>query len=98
MQSGSDRRSPTGAYEIEVSVFGTGFGESIVVHMGMNRWMVVDSCRDPETRSPMPLEYLAEIGVDLADSIKLIVATHWDDDHIDGIGELFYRAKSAVFA
>jgi hypothetical protein len=98
MQSGSDRRSPPGAYEIEVSVFGTGFGESIVVHMGMNRWMVVDSCRDPETRSPMPLEYLAEIGVDLANSIKLIVATHWDDDHIDGIAELFDRAKSAVFA
>src|SRR5258708_29371462 len=99
MQSaGNDRYSPPGASEVEVSVFGTGFGESIVVHLGENSWIVVDSCRSPTTRLPVPLEYLTRMGVNLAEHIALIVATHWDDDHIDGLAELFVEAKSAVFA
>ena len=34
------------AQEIEVSTFGPGFGESIVVHAGNNEWVIVDLCID----------------------------------------------------
>ena len=41
--------------EIEVSLFGPGYGESIVLHLGENLWLIVDSCLDPLTRDPAPL-------------------------------------------
>jgi hypothetical protein len=98
MQFGNNRASPPDSLELEVSVFGTGFGESVLVHFGEDRWILVDSCRDPETRSPIALEYLSKLGVDISRGIKLIVASHWDDDHIAGISEVFTQAQSAVFA
>lgn len=39
--------TPPVADELEVSVFGPGVGESVVVHLGHGDWMVVDSCLNP---------------------------------------------------
>lgn len=85
-------------HEVEVSVFGTGFGESIVVHCGLDRWIVVDSCRNPDSKKPAALEYLSEIGVNVSERVFLVVATHWDGDHIGGLAEVFALAKKAAFA
>jgi len=41
--------------EIEVSVFGPGYGESILVHLGAGKWVIVDSCRDNKTGETIPL-------------------------------------------
>jgi beta-lactamase superfamily II metal-dependent hydrolase len=96
--NGNEKRIRPQQHEVEVSVFGTGFGESIVVHLGLDRWVVVDSCRNPNSKKPVALEYLGEIGVDVPESLLLVVATHWDDDHIGGLAEVFAFAKNAVFA
>lgn len=98
LSNGNEKRIRPQQHEVEVSVFGTGFGESIVVHLGLDRWVVVDSCRNPNSKKPVALEYLGEMGVDVPESLLLVVATHWDDDHIGGLAEVFAFAKNAVFA
>ena len=70
--------------QIEVTVIGPGFGESIVIHVGSNQWVVVDSCLDSRTGAPAALTYLNTLGVDPSVGVKLIVASHWHDDHIGG--------------
>src|SRR5947209_2078343 len=51
-QRGSLTSNPTeahvqpGADELELTVFGGGFGESICVHVGGGSWVIVDSCID----------------------------------------------------
>ncbi len=72
------------ASEIEVTVFGPGFGESIAVHLGGGNWLLVDSCYAPSTKIPAAINYLQNIGVPL-DSVKAIVASHWHDDHVRGM-------------
>lgn len=83
--------------EIEVSLFGPGFGECVVVHLGNDQWMVVDSCLDESRERSIAESYLSAMGINLASQVKYVVVTHWDDDHIRGIGGLFEQAKSARF-
>ena len=82
--------------EVEVTLLGPGYGESIVIHIGSGEWIVVDSCID-EHGSPQALEYLRSIGVDAEEAVKLVVATHWHDDHIAGMASLTKACKAAVF-
>lgn len=70
--------------QIEVSLFGPGVGECVVVHLGEGDWVVVDSCIDTRSRNPIALEYLDGLGVDISKAVKLLVVTHWHDDHIRG--------------
>lgn len=81
-----------------MSVFGPGCGECIVLHLGNDEWVVVDSCVDAESKRPVALDYLKRLGVDVATKVSLVVATHWHDDHIGGFGALFEACKSAKFA
>lgn len=82
--------------EAEVSLFGPGYGECAVVHAGGGDWIVLDSFGPPSER-PVALQYLDELGLDPARSVRLIVATHWHDDHIRGMGELVSRCPEAHF-
>lgn len=86
--------------ETEVTLIGTGggYGESIVIKIGIKDWIVIDSCIDPYTKRSLPLEYLEKIGVDIENDVKLILCTHWHDDHILGISQLFNIAKNSLFA
>jgi hypothetical protein len=84
--------------EIEVSVFGPGYGESIVIHIGDGKWIIVDCCINPFSGKPAPLEYLERIGVDPTSSVRLIVATHWHDDHIRGLSRVFRACKQSDFS
>ena len=86
---GSKLEIPPGSHEIEVSVFGPGFGESIVVHLGSGRWMIVDSCLARSTKEPAALDYLQEIGVDVSANVRFVVSTHWHDDHIRGLAKVY---------
>lgn len=83
--------------ELELSLFGPGIGESIVLHLGHGSWIVIDSCLG-EDRRPIALSYLEALGVDVSRDVKLVLVTHWHDDHIRGIGEVFSAATSAKFA
>lgn len=79
---------------IEVSLFGGGnaFGESLLIHLGNDYWVIVDSCTNPRTKKPLAYEYLKAIDTNPNDKIKLIVATHWHDDHIKGISEILQNS------
>lgn len=96
--TGNSQTIPPDAQELEVSIFGPGFGECVVLHLGHGHWGVVDSCLDPSSKHPAALKYLESLSVDVGSSIRLIVATHWHDDHMQGISEIFQQAKGAVFA
>ena len=80
--------------QLELSVFGAGVGESLVVHLGKGDWMVVDSCSD-DADMPIALRYLHSIGVDVKQRVKLVVVTHWHDDHVRGIAKVVDDAVSA---
>ena len=83
--------------ELEVSIFGPGYGESILLHIGAGNWLLIDSCLDPISKRPAALKYLDELNIDVAQAVKLVVATHWHDDHIRGLGAAFEACSSARF-
>lgn len=89
--------SPPKADQIEVILFGPGFGECILIHIGNNRWIIVDSCIDLETEEPCALTYLKTIGLNPRNVVGLVVATHWHDDHIRGLSKILLECASAEF-
>ncbi|RFC48797.1 MAG: Glyoxylase, beta-lactamase superfamily II [Verrucomicrobia bacterium] len=80
--------------QFEISLFGPGVGECSAIHLGHDEWMIVDSFVDKATRQPIAKLYLDKIGVSLS-KIKLILVTHWHDDHIKGISELIKLSPQA---
>jgi len=84
----------------EITIIGTGggYGEGCLIHLGMKNWIVVDSCINPYTKSSLPLEYLRKINVDLHNDVKLIVCSHWHDDHIGGISQIVEECDNALFS
>lgn len=89
------------ADEFEISFFGPGHGECIVMHVGGGRWIVVDSCVDATDKAnphPVAEKYLTALGVDMGNAVDLIVASHWHSDHIRGLGRLVDRCPSAFFS
>jgi hypothetical protein len=92
------KTDPPQTGELELSLFGPGIGECIVVHLGAGNWMVVDSCLGPEGNGPIAIEYLRHLGVNISQDVKLVVASHWHDDHIRGIAQVVRYASSARFA
>lgn len=87
--------------EIEVSVFGPGFGECIVVHVGGGEWLIVDSCidsTDQDDLRPVAERYLRAIGVSPETQVKCIVASHWHDDHVRGLARLVDICRNARFS
>jgi beta-lactamase superfamily II metal-dependent hydrolase len=83
------------ADEVEVSLFGPSYGESIVIHAGHGVWFVIDSCTVPGTGKSRCIDYFEEIGVDIATAVKAVIVTHWDQDHIRGLSQLFDAAENA---
>ncbi|HGM6313409.1 TPA: MBL fold metallo-hydrolase [Pseudomonas putida] len=80
--------------ELEVSLFGPGTGECIVAHLGGGDWMIVDSCTAAQSRTPVALDYLESIGVGV-ESVKVVVITHFHDDHIRGMSAIIERCVNA---
>jgi len=88
--------APPAPHELEVSLFGPGFGESVLLHVGAGRWIVIDSCVNVISGRPAALEYLDRIGVP-ASSVDSIVATHWHADHIRGLSAMVAACDHAQF-
>lgn len=89
-------KTPPGQDTIEISLFGPGYGECIVIHLGYNNWIVVDSCINPKNKKPAVLDYFQQINLS-TDSIKLIVATHWHDDHVRGLSQVLDECPNSKF-
>jgi len=84
-----------GLETVELSLFGPGYGECAVVHLGLGRWLIVDSCVQKKRSDPVALDYLIGMGVDPVEQVTHIVVTHWDDDHIQGSAKLAAICKKA---
>lgn len=84
--------------EIEITILGPGFGESIIVHYGENRWFVINSCVERPKNPAAPILYLESIGVSPVDAVDLILVTHYHSDHIGGLLSLLTECPNATFA
>lgn len=91
-----DYGAPPAANEIEVTLFGPGYGEAIAVHLGDGTWLLVDSCIDPNSNEPASKTYLEQFNV-ATDQVCTIVASHWHDDHVRGISHLAATYPDADF-
>jgi hypothetical protein len=83
--------------EVEVSIFGPGKGEAVVIHLGSGQWITIDSCRDQTSNQNAVLSYFETIGVDTASDVLLVVGTHAHDDHVAGISSIYSAAQNAQF-
>jgi len=83
------------AEEVEVSLFGPGVGECVVLHLGQGKWMVIDSCTEKGSSTPAAIAYLERLGVNPANAVVLIVISHWHDDHIKGMAEMVRRCVNS---
>lgn len=97
MSSSKPNEQPPAKNELEITIFGPGVGECIVLHLGNDDWMVVDSCILPDCAEPAALNYLRRIGVDPAKSVRRVLATHWHDDHIQGLAKVLTECSNAQF-
>lgn len=81
--------------EFEFSLLGGNtYGESIVLHLGNNKWGVIDNCINPRTKIPIALEYLKALSVPYQ-NVEFIVCTHWHQDHITGFTSLAKQCEKA---
>src|ERR1035437_522077 len=92
------RDVPPKVDEFEISVIGPGRGECIVLHLGNNNWCVVDSCTGPGSSESAAVEYLSQFGEEALQGVRLLLATHWHDDHIRGIASALRRFTNAQFS
>lgn len=86
---------PPGADELEISIFSRGYGECIVVHVGANRWMIIDSHLDADGE-PIGISYLQGLGVSVSDCVNAVLLTHWHDDHIGGAAKTVASCPQAT--
>lgn len=81
---------PPQADEIEISVFGRGIGECVVVHLGSNHWVIIDSFCSESTGEPAALNYLRDyLGLDPGQAVRSVVISHLHTDHYAGIHALY---------
>lgn len=88
------------ADELEVTLFGPGYGESILLHVGDGRWVIIDSCLvqdGPNKGRPHALARLAALNVDTS-HVDAILLTHWHDDHVRGIASVVAACPQATVA
>lgn len=83
------------ADELEISLFGPGFGEALAIHVGSGEWILIDSCLLPDGR-PASLAYLESLNVP-PEKVRVLVASHWHDDHVGGLSQLVRRYGGAEF-
>lgn len=88
-----DKIKPT-ENELEITLLGAGSnaGESIVVHLSSNQWMVIDSCKSEG--EVLPLYYLKHKEVNLQ-NVVYVICTHWHKDHVRGLSEVIKECPNA---
>ncbi|MFT4562823.1 MAG: glyoxylase-like metal-dependent hydrolase (beta-lactamase superfamily II) [Gammaproteobacteria bacterium] len=87
---------PPNSSQVEITGFGTGYGECIVCHLGGGIWMIVDSLIARGETEPVAITYLESPGIKPASAVQLITVTHWHDDHVRGLSNIVKRCPNAV--
>lgn len=88
-------QTPPSNDEIEITIFGLGFGECIVLGCNNQEFIVIDSFINPDTNNPIAIDYLSCLNLPKS-SIKEVVLTHWHQDHIAGISDVLNEASPDV--
>ena len=78
---------------IDIVVFGRGNGESILVELEPEHWMVIDCFINPTTKEPAAISYLKSLKLDPIKVIKTIVITHFHEDHVKGMQTLISNSN-----
>ncbi len=81
----------------ELVIFGSGYGECILVKLKNDYWAVIDSLLD-YNKEPIAYSYLKKLGLIPEKVIKLIIASHFHDDHIKGMAKLIKKCVNSDFA
>lgn len=94
-----ERARPPGHHTLEVSIFGPGRGECIVVHVPGGYWFAVDSLRVRSERADaedgkesVAVHYLRLLGAEL----RAFFITHWHEDHAAGAAEVLHAFASSL--
>jgi hypothetical protein len=66
------------------------------MHLGSDKWMIVDSCLNGRTGEQPALKYMDSLGVS-PEAVELVVATHWHADHIRGLTKVVQACVNARF-
>ncbi|MGR3293566.1 MAG: hypothetical protein ACUZ9M_06060 [Candidatus Scalindua sp.] len=76
--------------ELEVTIFGPGYGESIVLHIPQIGWGIIDSCEHKTKNESivLPLEYLLNITTDPHPKLAFVILTHPHHDHCKGLDRI----------
>lgn len=84
--------------EIEISVFGPGYGESIVIHVPGEGWGIIDCCTTmiDGKKVVLPLQYLKELYSDDIPDLSFIMLTHPHKDHYAGFSELIAEFSGKI--
>lgn len=82
----------------EIYVLGTGgkYGESIILNLCNDNWAIIDSCKNPNSGEILPLEFIKNKKIK-PEQIKFILCSHWHDDHINGLSDVFEYSIDADF-
>jgi len=76
--------------ELEICVFGPGYGESIVMHIPEIGWGIIDSCIAKVGGKFVvpPLEYLSNILSPPFPKLAFVILTHPHEDHYKGLDQV----------
>lgn len=69
-----------------------------MVHLTYGDWLIVDSCAVPATGRSAALTYLEALQIDPSSAVRLIVASHWHDDHTRGLAGIVRECSASRFA
>src|SRR5260370_18916291 len=59
----------------------------------VHEWLAIDSCSRAGVCAP--LSYLEQLRIDVSTAVKTIIISHWHDDHIKGLAQLYTRPAAA---
>lgn len=81
---------------MKLVLFGRGVGEGMLCNYSPNEWIIIDSCygKNKNEKKPAALEYLEDNNISFND-VKLIVISHFHDDHIKGMLDIVVACANA---
>lgn len=82
--------------KLKLVLFGRGVGEGVLCNYDSDEWVIVDSCygKNNSEKKAAALEYLEEHSISF-EKVKLIVISHFHDDHIKGMLDIVRHCTSA---
>jgi len=85
--------TPPHANELEICIFGPGYGESVVLHIPAVGWGIIDSCtaKVAEGEVVLPLEYLTTLLAPQFPKLAFVILTHPHEDHYKGLDRILQK-------